>query len=90
MRSSESLLVSKPDECWFDSINHSLWMAQSPIVGIAKSDFGIVIDWVKLRAFKRSRKTHMKALAEKIKEAFGKKQPATDLQTEHPNFWMYR
>ncbi len=31
----------------------------------------------------------MKALAEKIKEAFGKKQPAETIQVEHPNFWMY-
>ena len=32
----------------------------------------------------------MKALAEKIKETLGKKLPADDVQTDHPNFWMYR
>lgn len=32
----------------------------------------------------------MKALAEKIIEAFGKKQPTEALQVEHPNFWMYQ
>ena len=32
----------------------------------------------------------MKALAEKIKETFSKRQAAEDVQIEHPNFWMYR
>jgi hypothetical protein len=32
----------------------------------------------------------MKALAEKIKETFGKKQASEAVQIEHPNFWMYR
>jgi len=32
----------------------------------------------------------MKALAEKIKEAFGKKQSTEGANIEHPNFWMYQ
>lgn len=32
----------------------------------------------------------MKALAHKIKDAFGIKQPAEAVEIEHPNFWMYR
>jgi hypothetical protein len=32
----------------------------------------------------------MKALAEKIMEAIGKKQPAEVFYVEHPNFWMYQ
>lgn len=31
----------------------------------------------------------MSALARKIKDAFGKKVADGDVQTEHPNFWMY-
>lgn len=31
----------------------------------------------------------MRALAEKIIEAFAKKEPA-EAQIEHPNFWMYQ
>ncbi len=32
----------------------------------------------------------MKALAEKIMETLGRKQPAKAAQIEHPNFWMYQ
>lgn len=32
----------------------------------------------------------MKALAEKIKEAFGKKQSTLRPNIDHPNFWMYQ
>lgn len=32
----------------------------------------------------------MKALAEKIRETFNKKQGTTATDIEHPNFWMYQ
>jgi len=32
----------------------------------------------------------MKALAEKIKETFGRKQGTAPAPVEHPNFWMYQ
>lgn len=32
----------------------------------------------------------MKALAEKIKQTFSKKQGTDGAAVEHPNFWMYQ
>jgi len=32
----------------------------------------------------------MKALAEKLKETFGKKGSSVEVPLAHPNFWMYQ
>jgi len=61
------------------------------MASIATTDFAVALGWAMLSPLPPTQQeSDMKALAEKIKETFGRKQGTAPAPVEHPNFWMYQ